>query len=249
MSDLSRPPSRGDTLATLRKLVRALERPHDEARRAVLPTGMAAIDAALPDGGLARAALHEVTAPFADPAAGAFVLALLAKLCGKGGHFVWCRRRQTASLVGIPYGPGLLRFGVRPEQLTLVEVEKSSDVLWAMEESLKAAGLAAVYGEDITLDLTASRRLQLAAEASGVTAFVHLPPGQHAPPSAALSRWRVRSTASPPGRPLSSRWDVTLERCRGGSSKHWTVDWDEEALAFHLAAPLSDPSARDSGTY
>jgi protein ImuA len=41
-----------------------------------------------------------------------------------------------------------------------------------MEEGLRHSALAAVVGEVIRLPLTASRRLQLAAEQSGVTALV-----------------------------------------------------------------------------
>lgn len=235
-------PSRESSLAALRKLVRSIERPGEDERRRVLATGEASLDAALPEGGIALGALHEVVGPLADPAANGFALTLIGKLCASGGHFIWCRPKQSAALVGIPYGPGLKRFGIGPNSLTLVEVERSADVLWAMEECLKGKGLAAVYGEDVRLDLTSSRRLQLAAEASGVTAFVLLAPNQHPPPSAALSRWRVCSSASPPERPFSSRWDLALERCRGGKARRWIVEWDEAALAFRLAAPVSDPS-------
>lgn len=236
-------PFRESSLAALRKLVRSIERPGENQRRRVLVMGNAQLDVALPEGGIALGALHEFVGPFADHAANGFALTLIGKLCDPGGHFIWCRSRQSAALVGIPYGPGLRRFGIMPYSLTLVEVERPEDVLWAMEECLKGEGLAAVYGEDVRLDLTSSRRLQLAAEASGVTAFALLSPNQHPPPSAALSRWRVCSSASPPERPFSSRWDLTLERCRGGSTKRWIVDWDEKALAFRLAAPFSDPSS------
>jgi protein ImuA len=41
-----------------------------------------------------------------------------------------------------------------------------------MEEGLKCRGLAAVVGEATRLSLTASRRLQLAAGESGVTAIL-----------------------------------------------------------------------------
>ena len=236
-------PSRESSLAALRKLVRSIERPGESERRRVLVMGDARFDEALPEGGIALGALHEVVGPYADPAANGFALTLIGKLCDPGGHFIWCRPKYSDALLGIPYGPGLKRFGIMPGSLTLVEVERPADVLWAMEECLKGEGLSAVYGEDLRLDLTSSRRLQLAAETSGVTAFALLSPNHHPPPSAALSRWRVNSSASPPERPFSSRWDLTLERCRGGTSKHWIVDWDEAALAFRMAAPISDPSS------
>ena len=48
---------------------------------------------------------------------------------------------------------------------------KIADVLPAMEQGLRHGGLAGVVGELVRLPLTPSRRLQLAAEASGVIAF------------------------------------------------------------------------------
>jgi protein ImuA len=75
------------------------------------------------------------------------------------------------------------------------------------------------------VDLTAGRRLQLACEKQGATAFVlqRKPFGgrsRRAPGSTAATRWRVASAPSEPpagefglGAP---RFAVTLERCRGG---------------------------------
>ena len=89
-------------------------------------------------------------------------------------------------------------------------------------------GVAAVVGEIGRLPMVAGRRLQLAAERSGVTAFVlrrWRDGGEAAPerdrPSAAMTRWRVAALpsrqvarASPGiGQP---RWRVELLRCRGG---------------------------------
>ena len=47
--------------------------------------------------------------------------------------------------------------------------------LWALEEALRSPGLTAVLAEVDRLTLTQSRRLQLAAEAKGVTAFLLRP--------------------------------------------------------------------------
>ncbi len=75
-----------------------------------------------------------------------------------------------------------------------------------MEEGLRAAGVAAVVGEVGALPAVASRRLQLAAERSGVTAFMlrrWRDGGQAARernlPNAAATRWRI---AALPSRPI-----------------------------------------------
>src|SRR6202011_5895797 len=110
---------------------------------------------------------------------------------------------------------------------------------WAMEEGLRRPGLAAVVGEIGRLPMLASRRLQLAAERSGVTALLlrRWRTGAEAAaernrPSAAMTRWRVTALPSSPavgefggepgiGRP---RWRVELVRVRGGAPAQWDVE-------------------------
>ena len=73
---------------------------------------------------------------------------------------------------------GPVRAGARcrrpsPDRVIYAEAGKAATALLAMEEGLRHAGLAGVVGElSGRLTLTASRRLQLAAEQSGVTCFV-----------------------------------------------------------------------------
>src|SRR5215469_14130796 len=88
-----------------------------------------------------------------------------------GGTVLWCLSRPDL------YGPGLAAHGLDPARLVLVRAPRDAEILWAMEEGLRSTGLAAVVGEVGTLAAVASRRLQLAAERSGITAFL-------------LRRWR-----------------------------------------------------------
>jgi protein ImuA len=79
-----------------------------------------------------------------------------------------------------------------------------------------------VVGETDRLDLTASRRLQLAAQASGVTCFV-LRTGRGEANNAAVTRWQVSSvpglvygsTGLDDHGAMRGRWRVRLLRCRG----------------------------------
>ena len=217
-------------LEDLRARIRRLERhggaETDDAPGA-LPFAAAAIDDALPWGGLARACLHEVGG---DGGAG-FCAALLARFAGAGGTVLWCRRGRGL------YAPGLAAFGLAPERLIVVRGRTDTEVLWAMEEGLRSGSLAAVLGETGAAPPTAARRLQLAAEAGGVTALL-LRPVAKATPSPALTRWRVSPTPST-ACGARIRWKVELLRCRGARPRSWFVEWhDGTTGGFSVAADL-----------
>ena len=73
--------SRAASLEVLRERIRQIERP---ARHGVLPFGVAAIDGALPGGGLALGAVHEIIGQDGDEedgaAAAGFAAGILARL-------------------------------------------------------------------------------------------------------------------------------------------------------------------------
>ncbi len=162
------------------------------APRRVLSTGWHSIDVALPGGGLVQGALHEMAGSGPDIEHGTTPAALIAGIAARAcGQVIWIVERVP------PHGPGLAGFGLAPDRVIYVVAGKN--VLLAMEDSLRQAGLIAVVGEvSGRLGLTTSRRLQLVAEASGVIAFalrrshVHDDP-MLAEPSAAMTRWRELS--------------------------------------------------------
>ncbi len=144
-------------LAALRERIRHIEQP---ASHGVSPFGVAAIDRALPGGGLALGAVHEILGIDGDEEDGAaacgFIAGLLARL--RRGPVLWCLKRPDL------YGPGLLAHALDPARLVIVTAPRDEDILWAIEEGLRAPGLVAVIGEIGRLPLVAGRRLQLAAE-------------------------------------------------------------------------------------
>jgi protein ImuA len=242
-------------LAALKAELRRLEGA-GRREQEVLPIGVAALEQVLPGGGLAQGALHEIMAAEGDRAAAeGFAASLLA---GLAGPVLWCCPGDSA--VGAPYGPGLARFGLTPDRLILVRAPRDADLLWAMEEGLRTPGLAAVLGAPRRLDLTASRRLQLAAESAGVTCLVlrRAEPGS----SVAVTRWLVAPAPSGPafdtdGRDFGlarARWRVELLRCRGadwavvgkqgGGQGVWLMEeGDVSSGAVAVAQPLADRSA------
>jgi protein ImuA len=176
------------------------------------------IDTALPGGGLARAGLHELLA--AEPGAAAGFAALI--LGRSAGTALWIGADPDA------WPPGLARYGLAPEHLVLVRAPKAGDGLWAMEEALRCP---AVHGALLGLseiDLTAARRLQLAAEAGGAIGLLLRPDTPNPGPSAALTRWRITTLPSLGGTTHQlgdPRWHLELLRCRGGQPQSWTTTW------------------------
>ena len=215
-----------------------------------LPLGLAGIDRALPGGGLRRGCLHELHGAPRQGAALGFAVALLGRLMAADGHAVWIGPRSDL------FAPGLAAFGLAPERLIVVRARRRA-TLWALEEALRSPGLAAALAEIERLDLTASRRLQLAAEAQGVSALLLRPPlaaGAAPGASAAVTRWRISAAPSAAGgRVLGAPvWRVELLRCRGGRGGSWRVVWREEgwheiADPVLVAADAGDRPAAPAG--
>jgi len=212
---------RGKGLAALRAEIAALEA-GGRAESGVIPFGEPRVDALLPGGGLPLGRWHEIVGEGLEAetgAAPAAFAALLAAPLARRGEAVWVFRRDDL------FTPGLAGLGFPPERLIQVCARDEAEALSVMEDVLAARGVAAVVGEVEGVDLTAGRRLQLAAEKQGATAFVlnRRPFGGRArrgAGSTAATRWRVASAPSEPpagefglGAP---RFRVALERCRGG---------------------------------
>lgn len=236
----------------LRAAVARIERRGAEAGPAegALPFGHPGLDAHLPGGGLLLGALHEVAGAGPDvehgAAAALFAAGALARLHGK---VLWALERRDL------FAPALAGAGLHPGRVLYVEAGRPAAVLLAMEEGLRHGGaLRGVVGElSGRLSLTASRRLQLAAEASGGVAFVLRRSRRHddpalAEPSAAMTRWRVGALPSPPPLPHApdvpglgrARWRLDLVRCRGGEPRSWTVEACDAQGRLGVAADLAD---------
>jgi protein ImuA len=263
-------------LPAVREQIRRIERPAAMVH-GVLPFGVAAIDQVLPGGGLARGALHEILGAGGDEEDGALAAAFVAGIVGRlarsptspspsltrripslsaprGGEgwevgvVLWCLPRPDL------HGPGLAVNGLDPARLVLVRTSRDAEILWAMEEGLRAPGIAAVVGEVGTLPPVASRRLQLAAQRSGITAFLlrrwrdgGQAARERALPNAAVTRWRIaalpsRAATGEPG-VGQPQWRVELLRCRGGEPAYWEVEGADATGHVSLAATLADRPA------
>ncbi len=237
------------SLEALRTRIRAIEAPGEYR---VASMGTPEIDAALPWGGLPRGCLHEIAGTPGDAGAAiGFAAALVGRLHAAhedARQVLWCVRGDTDHEVGALYAPGLRSFGLSPQQVLLVRAATTAQVLWAMEEGLRAGGLAAVVAEVDDVDFSTSRRLQLAAEARGVTALLIVPALSAV--SGAVTRWQLSSRggegeALAPRRAdsaLHPKWSVELTRCRGGAPAAWEVEWNHASNDFAVVAGVRDRS-------
>lgn len=160
---------------------------------------------------------------------------------------------------GLPYGPGLVAFGIDPQVVVLVRATTITELLWAAEEGLACRAVGAVIadiGSDPkALDFTASRRLGLRAQESGGTMLL-LRYGEGRTASAARLRWRVDPLSSAPVEfddkaPGDSRWRLNLEKglWRGKPNREWLLGWTKNGfdivdIADADRAPAAAPVSR-----
>lgn len=236
---------KGAVLADLRARIRQLEGYSGGTRSISCPMGVHDMDTALADGGLPVGCLHEL-AP-ARPGDGGAAVAFAAAMIGVVSGGIPGAQDRPVLWIGPErnlYPPGLIRFGLSPGRMIHLKVRRPAEMLWAMEEGLRCAGLVAAVVETARIDLTASRRLQLAAETAGVTGLVltsSSDDGRQAEgalefpvASAATTRWRVAAASSCAEAGFSGfalpRWRVELRRCRGGRPGLWNLEWREGRL-------------------
>lgn len=211
--------------------------PRDGARR--FATGHAALDAAL-GGGLAYGRIHELFATESGDAGAAagFAAMLALRACAPGRSILWLRADEAEGRSGRFYAPGFAALGGSPRDLVVARAPDPVALLRAAGDAARCAGAGAIVvecpGAPRALDLTASRRLALAAERSG--AVVLLVRDAEPAPSAAETRWSVAAApsaalaADAPGRPAL---ELELLRRRAGSAgMRWRVEWDSDERCF-----------------
>ena len=238
--------SKGD-VAALRARIAAIE---GVGRRVkgVLPFGLEAIDSRLPGGGLALGALHEVAGGGNGAVDGAAAALFAAGIAARtNGKVLWCITRPDL------FAPALAQAGLKPDRVIYVEAHDEKSVLSCFEEGLRHGGLGCVVAEVSRLSMTASRRLQLAAEASGTMGLAlrrwrrQTEAADFGQPTAASTRWRVSALPSTPlpvpgvGR---HRWLVELIRARAGESADFEVEACDEQGRLALPAELAHGSVQ-----
>lgn len=217
-----------------------------------LPFGVPEIDGKLPGGGLAFGAIHEFAGGGAGTVDGAAAALMVAGIAARTkGKILWCLSRPDL------FAPSISQAGLHPDRVIYVEADKEEDVLASFEEGLSFGGLGAVVGEIVRLPMTASRRLQLAAEKSGTMGLAlrrwrrQTEANDYGQPTASVTRWRISQLPSEDipvagvGRP---RWLAELMRSRAGECAEFCVGACDGKGRLSIFPPMaygSDTEGRD----
>src|SRR6266481_5439979 len=240
------------TLASLRGSIERIETPCDAHALNKVALGHAEVDTML-RGGLAVAAVHEVFAEGHQSAAATGFIAGLAGRVAPQRPLVWVRQDFSEIESGALSMSGLAELGLDPRCLVTVRAADSESALRTAADALACDALGAVvldvWGETRQLDLVASRKLTLAAQASGVTGLL-LRIAATPSPSTAETRWIVRAAHSTPAAQSApwSAWgapvfDAELVRNRHGPVGRWIMEWNCDECLFRQPAADSQPVA------
>lgn len=247
--------ARTNTLANLRGSIERIEAHADASAPARVALGHAEADATL-QGGLALAAVHEVFAEGRQSAVATGFIAGLAGLVSLAGRvtarrpLVWIRQDFAEIESGALSMAGFAELGLDPRGVVTVRAADVDAALRTAADALACDALSAVvlelWGEARQLDLVASRKLTLAAQASGVTGLL-LRVAAQPQPSTAETRWLVRAAHSPPAS-VGSAWgapvfDAQLVRNRHGPVGRWIMEWKCDECLFAKPAAYPQPVA------
>ncbi|MDT8326610.1 MAG: hypothetical protein RQ750_04375 [Roseovarius sp.] len=144
------------------------------------------------------------------------------------GPLVWILPAHVPELPmlrGLPRGVG--------ERLHLLRPNGETDLLWCIEEALRAAPVSLVIAEPSSpLSLTAGRRFQLAAEAARTTGLMLI--REAAGSNATETRWKCEPVASAAVDSTLHQW--TLNKNKRGTLGTWVVNWHGASAAFHMVS-------------
>ena len=122
-----------------------------------VPSGYAALDAALPGRGWPQGALTELLLEREGIGEIRLTLPALVRLQSERRDIVWIAPPYK------PYAPALAATGLDLSRLYVVACKTPQDALWAFEQSLRAPECGAAFAWLATQDERALRRLQVAA--------------------------------------------------------------------------------------
>lgn len=195
-----------DALLAARRVWRGRAMPEAVASRQ--PSGHAALDACLPQGGWPEAALIEILIAADGIGELTLLFPTLARLTQSG---------QRVLLIAPPYGvhaPAWQGAGVVLSRLHVVRAAPR-EALWAAEQCLRSAACAAVLCWPLQADERALRRLQVAAQSGQCLGFAFRDARCANNPSPAALRVQIEA---------GSR-HLRIRKCRGGLAPAHAIAW------------------------
>lgn len=164
------------------------------------PTGLSALDQALPDGGWPETGLTELLLPADGVGELRLLWPTLSRLSQADGMIALIAPPY------LPYAPAWANAGVRLQRLQIIRADPR-DALWATEQCLRSAACSAVLCWPRQVDDRALRRLQVAAEAGQCLGFAMRPLKAAANPSPAALRIAIDADPA----------QLRVLKCRGGN--------------------------------
>lgn len=217
--------SKADIIARLKREILPLQGIRTASKNCALDAGIGAIKNAFPNKSFPLGAIHEfIVAGEPDGAATCgFIAGIISSLMQVNEALIWISSSRTV------FPPALKSFGISPDKIIFIDLQKEREVLWVLEEALKCVGLSAVLCEMPELNFNASRRLQLAVEQSGVTGFIIRRNPRSVNITACVTRWQVSSVQSESANDLPGvgfpRWNVELLKVRNGTPGKWQIEF------------------------
>lgn len=238
--------SKAHIIAQLQKDILPLQGCKPVAGNIGFDGGLGFIKHAFPNASFPLGAIHEFICNGTEDvsASGGFISGILSAIMRRGGVSIWISSSRMI------FPPALKSFGIEPDKIIFIDVQKEKEILWVMEEALKCDGLAAVIAETPEISFTASRRFQLAVEQSRVTGFViRRNPKNLA--TACVTRWKITPlpTVSEDDLPGVGfpRWNVELLKVRNGTPGSWQLEWRGRFRHVSKLAAITREQQRKTG--
>jgi len=222
-------PTKADIISQLQKELLPLQGYKHKAGKEDVSIDLGPINYAFPRKEFPLGAMHEFV--YNDPehaaASSGFISCILSSLMKQGAVSIWIASQQKI------FPPALHLFGIDPGRIIFIKARQGKESLWCMEEALKCEGIASVIGEINDLDLTASRRLQLAVEESRVTGFLLRNSKYTISNTACVAKWKISPVMSReeewPGVGFP-QWNIELLKVRNGYPGKWQFEWKGKKL-------------------
>ena len=164
------------------------------------PTGLPALDQALPDGGWPETGLTELLLPADGVGELRLLWPTLARLSQADGMIALIAPPY------LPYAPAWANAGIHLQRLQIIRADPRN-ALWATEQCLRSAACSAVLCWPRQADERALRRLQVAAESGQCLGFAMRPMKSAA--NASPAALRIAIDADPA--------QLRVLKCRGGN--------------------------------
>jgi len=218
------PFSKANIMAQLQKEILPLQGNKHIAGVGDFDAGLNLIKHAFPNASFPLGAIHEFFCNGAEDvsATGGFISGILSAIMQTGGVSIWISSSRMV------FPPALKTFGIEPEKIIFITLQKEKEIFWALEESMRCEDVAAVIAETTGMSFTASRRLQLVVEQSRVTGFIiRQNPVNLA--TACVTRWKVTHLPIIAHDDLPGlgypRWNIELLKVRNGTPGNWQLEW------------------------